>query len=284
MRILLILVFCVTRSVFASVVMPKIEPAIFIANPLTNIDAISNQDAKLKKQIVQSLFDNELIDHVLTKSYDLNADFDSYFERFQKCYWLMDLNQDGALEIVFSGHTTDEMESEMLQIFSPIGKAYSLVFSEKGHFLAYKIHPNTKEILIFHHQYPCCDNGSHNINRLRLVKNSVQMVKRYFVARDSNMKGDFFPQKSEFNKKFFSTKQNQTKLYWSPNIISSDAWPGRSQQNLVAKYPKNTPYQCLAEKGAWKYVIMHGAPIVENNTVINPANFTGTWIYGWIKD
>jgi hypothetical protein len=29
---------------------------------------------------------------------------------------------------------------------------------------------------------------------------------------------------------------------------------------------------------------MKGAPVLEKNAVINPANFTDTWIYGWMKE
>src|SRR5690606_1494991 len=152
-----------------------------------------------------------------------------------------------------------------------------------GHLPAYKIHPNTGEILLYHHEYPCCENASHNLNRLRLVNNKITLVKRYFLGRDHGMLGKFFPEKSRFTGKFAYTT-GKTILYWSPEVIGKNAWPRRSEQNIIAPYPDSVPYSTLAQKGKWRFVIMHGAPVIEENRVINPANFTNTWIYGWIKE
>lgn len=268
----------------AYVVMPRINEKLFIANPETDFSKVAIQNPTLKAKMVQFLFDNELIEHFGTKAYNTEAQFSAYYKAFEKHYQLMDLNQDRVPELIFSGHTSEDEDSEMLQVFVSEKGEIRPIYQEKGHLLAYKIHLNTKEILLFHHQYPCCENASHNINRLRLVGNSFQQVRRYFVARDSKMKGNLFPKEVVFDGKFQYTKAEKTPLYWSNSILTKDAWQGRTPSNRITNYAPNTPYSVLAVDGKWRYVIMHGAPLVEENRVINPANFASTWIYGWIEE
>lgn len=277
----LLLFFAFQASAY--VVMPRINEKLFIANPETDFSKIEIQNPALKVKMVRFLFDNTLIDHIGTKSYDADAQFLPYYKAFEKHYRLIDINHDQVPELIFSGYVSEEEDSEMFQIFVSERGELKIAFQEKGHLLAYKIQPNTQEVLLFHHQYPCCENASHNINRLRLVKGSIQQVKRYFVARDTKMKGNLFPNEVSFNGKFKYTKTEKTPLYWSNSIITKDAWIGRTASNLVANYPIKTPYTILATEGDWNYVIMHGSPLVEENRVINPSNFTQIWVYGWIK-
>jgi hypothetical protein len=262
--------------------MTRVDAKIFIANPEVNFSKIQVQNEALKVKMIEYLFNNDLVDHIGTKAYDPSAVFVDYYKHFGPLYQLIDLNNDQLPELVFNGYNTEEKEKEQILIFTTIKGVLVEVYNEMGHLLAYKIQPNTKEILLYHHQYPCCENASHNFNRLRLVNNKMKLLKRYFLGRDTGMLGEFFPKKSSFTGKFYQTKSKAT-LYWSPDIIETGAWPRRTEKNVIANYADSTTYSILAEKGKWKFVVMHGSPLLEENRVINPSNFSETWIYGWVN-
>ncbi|AEA45248.1 hypothetical protein [Fluviicola taffensis] len=262
--------------------MTRVDAKIFIANPETDFSKIRIENETLKAKMVAFLFDNDLIDHIGTKAYDPLALFVNYYKQFGPLYQLIDLNNDKVPELIFNGYPGEEREKEQLQIFTTIKGELVSVYNEIGHLLAYKVQPNTKEFLLYHHQYPCCENASHNLNRLRLVNNKMKLLKRYFLGRDTEMLGDFFPKTSTFTGDFYQTK-SKISLHWSPEIIENGAWPRRTDKNIIAYYADSTAYSVLAKKGKWRFVIMHGIPVIEENRVINPANFSETWIYGWIK-
>lgn len=267
---------------FSYVEMTRVDAKIFIANPEIDFSKIQIQNEALKSKMVEYLFNNDLVDHVGAKAYDPSALFVNYYTQFSPLYQLIDLNNDQIPELIFNGYNSEEKEKEQFLVFTTIKGALVEVYNEMGHLLAYKVHPNTKEILLYHHQYPCCENASHNLNRLRLVNNKINLLKRYFLGRDTGMLGNFFPKKSTFTGEFRQTK-SKTTLYWSPEVIEKSAWPRRTEKNVIVNYPDSTIYSVLAEKGKWRFVIMHGMPVKEENRVINPANFSETWIYGWIK-
>lgn len=279
------LLLCLTvfsSSLCASIQMPRVDPHLFMPHAKIDFDKVESNDLTLKETRVKLLFDLELIDHFMTKSYDLNAQFSNYYKVFKDSYHLIDMNQDGNPELIFSGRTTQEIESEQFSIFSFHGVEPYQLYVENGHLLAYILQPNTKEILLVHHQYPCCENASHNLNRLRLVGGKISVLKRYFIGRDSAMKGDFFPKSAKFTYDFHYTMK-KTSLRWSPEMIQKSAWSGRSETNEIAVYPSNSCYKVLAKKGSWNFVLMQNAPLLQENRVINPANFSDTWIFGWIK-
>lgn len=282
LKLLLFLLLGFSVSTFAYVEMTRVDAKLFIADPQTDFSAIQLKNDALKAKMVEFLFNNDMLDHIGTKAYDPSALFVNYYKQFASLYQLIDLNNDQIPELIFNGYGSEEREKEQLLIFTTVKGEVVSVYNEMGHLLAYKIHPNTKEVLLYHHQYPCCENASHNLNRLRLVNNKITQVKRYFVGRDTGMSGKFFPEKSTFSGKFYKTTA-KTILRWSPDEIEQGAWPRRTEKNIIANYPDSTAYSVLAEKGKWRFVIMHGAPVIEDNRVINPANFTNTWVYGWIK-
>jgi hypothetical protein len=275
--------FCIGAqlTLFASVSMKRVDPALFIPNPLMNLDDITQENESLKKSMIKYLFDADLLDHVGTKAYDPQADFVTYYMHFSALYRLIDLNKDGLPELIFNGYISPDDDKEYLEIYGTKKGVVTRLFKEIGHILAYKIQPNTKEVLLYHHQYPCCDNASHNLNRLRLIGNELQLQKRYFIGRDSGMVGPFFPKKVQFtseNKRFSKT----TKLYWSPAIVTSNAWPGRAPANTITSYAAGSVYTVLSESKSWLFVLVKSPPIIAPNVVINPANFLQTWIYGWV--
>lgn len=268
-------------SLVASVTMTRVDPTLFIANPETDLDKVTVTNEALKRSMVKYLFDADLLDHVGTKAYDTQAVFDTYYTQFSALYRLIDLNNDGLPELIFNGFVSSDDDKEYLEIYGTKKGVVTRLFKEIGHVLAYKIQPNTKEVLLYHHQYPCCENASHNLNRLRLIGNELQLQKRYFIGRDSGMVGPFFPKKVQFtseNKRFSKT----TKLYWSPAIVTTDAWPRRSQTNVIASYAASSVYTVLAQTKSWSFVLVKSAPMITPNNVINPANFLQTWIYGWV--
>ncbi len=268
-------------SLVASVTMTRVDPALFIANPETDLDKVTVTNEALKKSMVNYLFDSDLLDHVGTKAYDTQAVFDTYYKQFSALYRLIDLNNDGLPELIFNGFVSSDDDKEYLEIYGTKKGVVTRLFKEIGHVLAYKIQPNTREVMLYHHQYPCCENASHNLNRLRLIGNELQLQKRYFIGRDSGMVGPFFPKKVQFtseNKRFSKT----TKLYWSPAIVTTDAWPRRSQTNVIASYAASSVYTVLSQTKSWSFVLVKSAPMITPNNVINPANFLQTWIYGWV--
>lgn len=264
--------------------MRRVDVKLFIHQPQEDFSKIIIADEAKKEQLVRYLFDHDLINHQGTRAFAIDAQFAPYYAAFKDLYRLIDLNNDGNPEIIFEGLVSTDDEKEHVEIYTVKKGIPTRIYDEIGHFPAYKIHPNTGEVLLFQHQYPCCLNASHMIMRLRLVQGKIQAVKRYFVAREAgDMKGKFFPAKTTFTGKLATTKKS-VDLRWSPGIITENAWKQRTQENRIASYPKGAKYQILAREKGWMYVRMQTAPEQETgNKVINTANFEETAIYGWLK-
>lgn len=282
-KLLLVLSVFITTYVGAEVEMTRVDPRLFIFQPKTNFDSITLSNEALKSKMIEYLFVNDLIDHQGTKAYNPGAQFVSYYKQYKDLYKLMDLNRDGIPELLFNGYVSETDDREHVEIWGSKNGAVYRIYRDIGHLLAYKIHPNTHEILLYHHQYPCCVNASHNLNRLRLIGEKMQLVKRYFLGRDKDMVGPFFPKKSLFTGKFRALKK-KTPVYWSPAIVEKHAWKQRSASNRIAHYDSLTVYTILASEKKWQFVLMKGAPTEEKNLVINPKNFKDTWIYCWIRE
>lgn len=267
----------------ASVDMTRINASLFINNPETDFGKILVDNPVLKRKLVLSLFDRDMLNHELTKAFSTDATFETYFQAFEEKYMLIDMDRDGDPELVFSGLVSADDEREHLEVYAGENKSLTKIYDELGHLLAFKTQPNTGEILLYHHQYPCCLNASHNINRLRKVNTGLQLQKRYFAAREAgDMKGDFFPDKTHFSGKFRQTKKTMS-LYWSGEKIDKEAWSRRVQENVIARFEKGAVYTVLAEEKGWFYVLIYTPPIIENNVVINPSNFKDTKLFGWLK-
>ena len=270
------------QDALASYSMREINPDLFLPGIQRDFKKVDLPDEAVKKAAVKYLFDQEFIAHVATKAYSPTANFDDYYSKYAANYHLLDLDKDGISELIFNGFIDEQADMESIEIFQAVKNEWLNIFADKGNLAGYKIQPNTGEILLYQHVYPCCNNGSHNLNRLRLVGNKFQQIKRYFIGRDDNMKGQFFPKSSQFDGKFHILRDTIT-LFWSPEIISQQAWRGRTEENKIARFPAGTVYSVLSKKGKWKYVLMHGAPLLDPNRVINPSNFNDIWIYGWIN-
>lgn len=284
MKYLLVLVVCCLGSVlFGSTHMTRVEPGLFINHPKTDFEAIRFKNENLKKILMKELFALDLVDHFGSHAFDLNAEFDDYYERYRNNYYCLDLDRDSVPELVFSGFFSPEDDREIMEIYSRQNGKMKNVFKQVGHLMAYKIQPNTNEILLYHHQYPCCDNASHNLNRLRLINHKVKQLKQFFIGKETDLVGPFFPAKSVFtSKNYFSKKEIE--LRWSPAKVDVNAWNGRTPSNLIARYASNSVYTVLAKKGKWKFVLVKAVPLADKkNRVINPDNFKDIFVFGWIN-
>ncbi len=270
-------------SLYASVDMTRVNPELFINRPQTDLSVITVNDEALKEKWVRSLFDRDLLNHEGTRAFSTTAGFDAYYAAFKEKFRLIDLNSDGTPELVFEGFVSRDDEKEHIEIYRSSNGELTRIYDEIGHVLAYKIQPNTQEVLLYHHQYPCCLNASHNLNRLRLVEGKIQSVKRYFVAREAgDMKGRFFPEKSTFSNRLKATKK-EVDLRWSGAVISKDAWTRRVPSNIIAPYKKGSLYKILAEENGWLFVRMQTPPEIGENKVVNPGNLQETAVYGWLE-
>ncbi|MDH4473220.1 MAG: hypothetical protein QE487_11480 [Fluviicola sp.] len=273
----------ISISLHASVEMTRVNPELFIHQPQTDLAAITKNDDALKEKWVRSLFDRDILNHEGTKAFSVTADFNAYYADFKERFRLIDLNNDGTPELVFDGFVSKDDEKEHVEIFCSVKGELTRIYDEIGHILAYKIHPNTQEILLYHHQYPCCLNASHNLNRLRLVEGKLQAVKRYFLGREAgDMKGTFFPKKTRFTSKLKETKK-EVQLRWSGSVITKNAWTRRVQSNVIAPYKKGSLYKVLAEEKQWLFVRMQTPPEIGENKVVNPNNLQETAVYGWLE-
>lgn len=283
-KILLFFFLFTVICVHASVDMRRINIQLFVHQPQEDFSKIVVEDHAKKEQLVRYLFDHDLINHQGTRAFSVDAQFEPYYRAFGAQYKLLDLNNDNNPELLFEGLVSSDDEKEHVEIYTVKKGVPKRIYDELGHFPAYKIHPNTGEVLLYQHQYPCCLNASHMILRLRLVNGEIQAIKRYFVAREAHdMKGRFFPEKTRFTGKIYQTKK-KVELRWSKEVITKNAWELRSQKNTIASYPKGACYQLLAKENGWIYVRMQTAPENDpDNRVINTANFQETAIYGWLK-
>ncbi len=261
--------------------MPKVNGELFVNDGRTDYDSVLFLDEEFLKYELKIMFDNNLLDHPFTKLEDSKNTFENYWNKYKYNWRKCDLNKDDRFELFFNGITNWSDSTESFQIYELKDIDYELVYNHIGNLIAYKIQPFTKEIILFHHKYPCCDNASHYINSVRFLKSKIHLRQKYFVAREGDMKGNFFPEAVFYEDLYSLTKKN-TRVYWSDKKIWR-AWK-RSGSNQITKYKEDMPYKVLAVKDGMKYVLISGQPIIEANKVINPANFESVKIFGWIKD
>jgi len=265
----------------AIVVMPRVEARLFINEPQTDFDSIFINQPEILEKSVAWLFEADKLSHDLTKSLDLSFEFPKYWRIFKDKWHLVDMNNDGQPELLFSGQPYAGDEKEMFSIYAQFGSIWKEMYWDDGHLLAYKIHPRTKEVLLYHHRYPCCSQSTHAIIRLRFLKNKIYQTKRYFLARDSGMKGQFFPDKSKFKPNYGQLKKNSM-MYWSNDKIMDQA-SLFVKTNEIIHYPKGSIFKILAIEDKWMYVMMITPPVNETSPVVNAANLTTAKYFGWIE-
>jgi hypothetical protein len=266
----------------AAVIMPRVDVNLFINEPNTDFKAIYLNRASEIKKSVAWLFETDRLSHDYTKSVNRFNKFEKYWNLFKDKWYFIDMNQDGQPELIFSGKPSNADEKEMFSLYANYGSVWKEIYWDDGHLIAFKIHPRTKEVLLYHHRYPCCSQSTHSIVRLRFLNNKVYQMKRYFLARDSGMKGQFFPVKSLFKKKYSHLKE-KTMLYWSKGKISNQA-SQYCNTNEIIHFPIGSVFKVLAREERWLYVQMISPPVNESSSVVNAANLKETKFFGWIQD
>lgn len=268
---------------FAAGVVFEHLPIQMIAGLQLNLDSIY-LNTNSKETTIKKLYHRKLINHYLVD--DERKDFESYYALYEKYWHFVDLNQDGTLELLFQGKYEKNDDRAYTEIYTLHQNEYTLNYLEIGALLGYKINPNSKEIILYTHEYPCCESYTHNISTIRFINGKIKARKKFFIARDKgDMKGNFFPEKLNFQKAYNLLPKTST-IYWSTNPINEEAFKGtvrRLKSNIICRFPKNTVYRILAESNNAYYVLITGHPIPEKDLPINVANLKMVPIYAWIQ-
>lgn len=253
---------------------------VFINGGETELDSIFIQNDQIKEDLRKLFSSNEAI---YDRDWVQLVGFDKYWERY-KDNWHYIKVKPGDTLLVFSGLRRDGDDREFVSIYDMNKEPYQRqLYNDVGRIIAYKEHPFTKEIILFSHQYPCCQSASHTIYSFRFINNQLKVEKRFFVGRDSgDMVGPFFPNKVQFNGKFYQLKE-RTELRWSPEIVEKGAFLNWSDSNLIIHYQKGAIYRKLYENKEWKFVLMLSGIAEEQSRMLNYTNFRNTGVYGWIK-
>ncbi|TNE53324.1 MAG: hypothetical protein EP338_12375 [Bacteroidetes bacterium] len=268
----------------ASVTMTRVDHQLFVHGGSADFESLSWNDQALKKSIVQALFERKQLEHEGSLSFDGQASFEHYYKERESSFQLIDLNRDSIPELLFQGYPIQGDDKEYCEIYTKqlsSGK-YLRIYQQVGHWLAYKIHPNTQEIVLYQHKYPCCSSMSHNIFRLRLLSGKIHKHSKYFLGRDQDMKGRFFPSEVHFEKQFHRLSDDKN-LYWSDSLITEDASP-LSQKNFIITYKAGSVYQILARKENWSYILIRGKTATDKSLVANGKNLERMTLFAWMKD
>ncbi|PKR80136.1 hypothetical protein CW751_11575 [Brumimicrobium salinarum] len=258
----------------------NIPHEVFVNDGRTDFNKLFVKNDTLKEQVKLLHTQNEL-------SHDFSvqvSNFEQYWNHFKADWNYVRFKKNATPLLLFSGYKNANDEREYVEVYNAKqDRNQRLLFSEVGNLLAYKINPHTQESILYVHKYPCCRSASHNIYKLRQTEQGVHITDRFFVGRDrGDMQGDFFPEKTQFNKEYKILKK-KTALRWSPEVIEKDAFVGWTESNLMIHYNKGAIYKVLAEKDDWYFVLFLSGIVEEQSMMLNYTNFKHKGVYGWIK-
>ncbi len=254
---------------------------VFVNKGKTNFDSIFYKTEI--ESLVKELFEEGILYHDYTLEVHPNSNFKTYWSVFKDKWNLVDLNNDGNGELIMQGLTTVFDEKEFVEIYNKLDGKWTKIHGEVGRLLAYKIHPNTKKIILYQHRYPCCNSASHTIITARMIRNKIITSSRFFVGRDSgDMVGPFYPDSVNYGFAFLQLKKN-TLLRWSPEVVSKNAFRGYSETNAIVHFDKGAYYKILYNGDKWHFVLMYSGIVDEKAVVINALNFVNKPVYGWIE-
>jgi hypothetical protein len=229
---------------------------------------------------VEELFDSSELTHEFTLD---GSKFSKYWEVFGNQWYWVKIKPNEPPFLLFKGIVSFLDEKEYVEIFDIRKEAKNRIYANSGHLLAYKEHPFTKEIVLFVHEYPCCQSASHNIIQVRYVNDTIRVKKRFFVGRDHNdMVGPFFPDAVEQPKDYKQLTSKIT-LRWSPEMVTNNAFAGRAKTNVIIHYNEGAVYKVLHQDKGWQFVVMFNGIAEEQSSVLNYTNFINRPVYGWIK-
>ena len=252
---------------------------VFVNNAKTNIQEILIDDDGIKSE-VKFLFENQALYHELTGS---DSSFERYWEAFKSNWHKVKFRENDTPLLLFMGLSSFSDEREFLELYDPSKPESSKLYAEAGRLIGYKVHPRTKELILFSHKYPCCKSASHNIYTIRYLSGKIISTDRFFVGRDSgDMAGEFFPDTAEHTASYLQLEE-QKLLRWSPSIIRANAFLQRANTNAIIHYEKGAVYKQLYEIDGWAYVLFFSGIAEEKSNVINYMNFKNKGVYGWFK-
>lgn len=262
-------------------ILKDVPAHVFVNHGKTNFDSVFvNVDLE---PIVKDIFHQGILFHDYTLEVHPSSNFQTYWSVFKVRWFAVDMKNDGDLVYIMLGKTSSLDEKEYVEIYTRgSDQKYHRSFAEAGKLLAYKIHPNTQEVMLYHHRYPCCYSASHNIYTIRFLNGQIHLKDRFFVGRDTgDMVGPFFPEKVVYpiENKLLDT---ETILYWSPEVVKTKAFQNYSETNRIATYSRGSVYKELYKQGAWSFVVLFSGISSEPSAVINPTNFENRAVYGWM--
>jgi hypothetical protein len=278
--ILLVLLFSVVQAQ-ATVVMPRIPIHLLIHGSRMDLNSLFDSKEDSMKDKVKWLFENDHLDHLFSKAYNTEASFEIYWQKNHFFWQAADLNKDGVYELLYLFEPRDANEMEFVEIYALKDQNPKLCLKESGHLVGYKIHPNTGEVILFHHQYPCCFSASHTLFTIRLLQKGIKVKKKYLMASDKSMKGSFFPKSVNFSAKYHFLEKD-TEVRWSSENINKNAWLLKND-NCFVRYPKGTLYKIMSRRNSMCYVLLYEEPLVAEKSFIRAENFSDIHVYGWIQ-
>jgi hypothetical protein len=256
----------------------KVPANVFVNNGKTTFDSILYINGDIQEQ-VEKLFNRKVLSHDLTMG---DNKFQKYWEVFGNQWFWIKLKPKMPPFLMFKGIISFMDEKEYVELYNVNKPDNNLIFTSSGNLLAYKKHPFTKEIILFVHEYPCCQSASHNIIQVRYANGDARVKERFFVGRDDgDMVGPFFPDTVEHPKEY-KQLTSKTTLRWSPATVNNNAFIGRAKSNVIIHYNENALYKVLHEENGWQFVVMFSGITEEQSTVLNYTNFINRPVYGWI--
>lgn len=257
----------------------RVPSDVFVNNGKTTFDSILFSNKDIEKQ-VEKLFNREILSHDLTFG---DTKFAHYWEVFSNQWFWVKLKPNRPPFLLFKGIVSLLDEKEYIELYDVNKSEDSLIYTSSGNLLAYKEHPFTKEIILYIHEYPCCQSASHNIIQVRYANGEIRAKERFFVGRDTgDMVGPFYPDSVQ-QPKDYKQLTSKTTLRWSPAIVNSNAFIGRAKSNVIIHYDEGSIYKVLHENEGWQFVVMFNGITKEQSSVLNYTNFINRPVYGWIK-
>lgn len=257
----------------------QVPTNVFVNEGKTSFDSILFVNDELI-YAVEDLFDKRELSHEFTLD---SSKFSKYWDVFGNQWYWVKLKPNKPPFLLFSGISSFIDEKEYVELFDVSRETKNLIYSTSGNLLAYKVHPFTDEIVLFVHEYPCCQSASHNIINIRYVNDTIQTKQRFFVGRDSgDMVGPFFPDSIQ-QPKGYKELTTKTTLRWSPATVNNNAFIGRAKSNVIIHYNEGAVYKVLHENEGWQFVIMFNGIAEEQSSVLNYTNFVNRPVYGWIS-
>lgn len=270
----------------ATSVMPVIPQAIFINGGHQSFKDIINNDRDISI-FVKQLYHTDQLPHKSALYYKNAPDFSIYWKSYS-AYWSAIKLQPNSeqIELIFNCKLFQEDSKQTFELYSINTDNFnpqSPLFRGEGVLLAYKTSPNTGEIVLYIHDYPCCNSAGHNIVLLRVIEGVCKARKRFFVARDrDDIKGPFFPEIVNFPEKIHQLKEPK-ELLWSPEKVEKNAFIGQSDKNLIGQFRKGSYYYVLNQwDKSWQYVLLLNGINDEPSAVLNPVNFKNRPVFGFI--